>query len=189
MSLKSTFLKKTLAALLTLQLVNLTPLFIPKAHALFWEDEGDENNNPNEVKHRPDHFNMFDWVDDLDRDSKKKTYEEMDNHDRGPGVNGDAQALVLITSGVVGLAGGLLLSYEFSGANDNVTSNMFIGGAIGLGAGLGIGALIMPHDYNVNPIALDNDGMKFRQAWLQDPVRLQVAQAFHPSQVSVQFQF
>jgi hypothetical protein len=184
---KTSFLKKTFLVLLALQLVGMTPLFAPKAQALFWEDEGDENNNPGEVKHRPDHFNMFDWVDDLDRDSKKKTYEEMDNHDKGPGVNGDAQALVLITSGIVGLGAGLFLALEFSGPNDNVTSNMFVGGAIGLGAGLGIGALIMPHDYNVNPIAMDE--MKFRQAWLQDPVKMQVAEAFQPSQVSVRLQF
>lgn len=185
---KRSFLKKIFLILLALQLANLTPVFAPKAHALFWEDEGDDDNNPNEVKRRPDHFNMFDWVDDLDRDSKKKTYEEMDNHDKGPGVNGGAQALVLITSGIVGLGAGLFLSYEFSGPNDNVTSNMFIGGALGLGAGLGIGALIIPHDYNVNPIA-QNDYLKARQAWLQDPIQMQVASAFHPSQVSVRFQF
>jgi hypothetical protein len=112
----------------------------------------------------------------------------MDNHDKGPGVNGDAQALVLVTSGIVGLGAGLFLAYEFSGPNDNVTANMFVGGAIGLGAGLGVGALIMPHDYNVNPIA-QNDFLKARQAWLQDPVRMQVAQAFHPSQVNLTLKF
>lgn len=188
MSNRHSFLKKAILSVLVLQLAGLTPVLAPKAHALYWEDEGDENNNPNEVKRRPDHFNMFDWVDDLDRDSKKKTYEDMDNHDKGPGVNGDAQALVLITSGIVGLGAGLFLAYEFSGPNDNVTANMFVGGAIGLGAGLGVGALIMPHDYNVNPIA-QNDFLKARQAWLQDPVRMQVAQAFHPSQVNLTLKF
>jgi len=188
MIFKSPFLKKTILLALAIQVVGLTPLLAPRAHALYWEDDGDEGNNPNEVKQRPDHFGVFDWVDDLNKDSKKKSYQDMDNHDKGPEVNNGARALVLITSGVVGLGAGLFLSYEFSGPNDNVTSNMFIGGAIGLGAGIAVGALIMPRDYEVDQRA-QNDFLKQRQAWLQDPINLQVRQAFHPSQVSFSLKF
>jgi hypothetical protein len=189
MPLKRSFLKKAFFFGLALQLAGFScPLFIPKAHALYWEDDGDEGNNPNEVKRRPDHFGLFDWVDDLDKDSKKKSYEDMDNHDKGPGVNNGARAEVLIASGIVGLGAGLFLSYEFSGPNDNVTSNMFIGGALGLGAGVAIGALIMPRDYEVDQRA-QSDFLKQRQAWFQDPIKLQIAQAFHPSPVAVSFNF
>ncbi|HJT24018.1 MAG TPA: hypothetical protein VJ873_05545 [bacterium] len=182
-------LKRAFALFLAINLAGFTcPLFIPKAHALYWEDEGDDDNNPSEVKQRPDHFSLFDWVGDLDKDAKKKNYQQMDNHDRGPDVNNGARAQVLIASGIVGLATGLFLANEFSGSNSNVSSNMFIGGAVGLGAGIGIGALIMPGDYNVDQVA-QTDFLKQREAWLQDPVRLQVARAFTPPQVAFSVQF
>ena len=107
MPFKRSFLQKTFLCALALQAVGFCcPLFIPKAHALYWEDDGDEGNNPSEVKRRPNHLGLFDWVDDLNKDSKKKGYQDMDNHDKGPGVNGGARAQVLIASGIVGLAGG-----------------------------------------------------------------------------------
>lgn len=189
MTSKHSFLQRTLVLFLALHLAGFAcPLFIPKAHALYWEDEGDDDNNPNEVKHRPDHFSLFDWMGDLDKDAKKKQYQQMDDHDRGPDVNNGARSVELIASGIVGLAAGLGLAYAFSGPNDNVSSNMFIGGAVGLGVGIGVGALIMPGDYNVDQVT-QTDFLKQREAWLQDPVRLQVARAFTPPQVAVRLQF
>lgn len=181
--------KRILISFLLLYLAGFTfPPLIPKAHALYWEDDTDVGNDPNEVKRRPDHFSLFDWMGDLDKDSKKKTYQQQDNHDRGPEVNSDARAVELITCGIVGMGAGMLLAYEFTGSNGNVSSNMFIGGAVGLGAGLGIGALIMPADYEVDQRA-QADFLKQQQAWLQDPVRLQVARAFDPPQVAFSLQF
>jgi len=189
MSSKLSLARRALLFFLALQLAGFScPLFIPKAHALYWEDEGDDDNNPSEVKHRPDHFSLFDWVGDLGKDAKKKEYQQMDNHDRGPDVNNGARTVELVASGVVGLGLGLFLSYELSGPNDNVSSNMFIGGAVGLGAGIGIGALIMPGDYNVDQVT-QTDFLKQREAFLQDPVRLQVARAFTPTPVAFRFQF
>ena len=189
MTSKLSFLQRTLLFFLVVHLAGFAcPLFIPKAHALYWEDEGDDDNKPSEVKHRPDHFSLFDWVGDLDKDAKKKNYQNLDNHDRGPDVNNDARTIELVASGIVGLGIGLFLGNEFSTSNSNVSSNMFIGGAVGLGAGIGIGALIMPGDYNVDQ-TVQTDFLKQREAWLQDPIRLQVARAFTPPQVAFQMQF
>lgn len=183
------FLQRTLFSLLALSLMGFTcPLFIPKAHALYWEDEGDEGNNPSEVKQRPDHFSLFDWMGDLNNDAKKKEYQQLDNHDRGPDVNNGARAIELVASGIVGLSAGLFLSYEFTPSNSNLSSNMFIGGAVGLGVGIGIGALIMPGDYNVDQVA-QTDFLKQREAWLQDPVRIQIARAMPPPQASFSLRF
>jgi hypothetical protein len=189
MSLKRSFLKKAFFFALVLQLSGFTcSLFIPKAHALYWEDDSDTDNNPDEVKRRPDHFGLFDWADDMAKDSKRRDYQDKDNHDKGPGVNSGAKAQLLIVSGVTGLGLGLFLTYELSGNNGVSASNMFVGGALGLGAGIVIGALIMPGDYEVDQRA-QSDFLKQRQAWLQDPIKLQIAQAFHPSPVAVSFNF
>ena len=189
MPFKPSFFTKALLCFLAFQLAGFTcPLFILKAHALYWEDDGDDNNNPNEVKHRPNHFDLFDWAGDLDKDAKKKGYQSQDNRDIGPSVNNGDRALVIIASGAVGLGLGLFLSYEFSSSNSDVSSTMFVGGAVGLGAGLGIGALIMPGDYNVDQRA-QTDFLKQQQAWMQDPLRLQIARAFHSSPVALRLQF
>jgi hypothetical protein len=189
MKMNPSFLKKALAIFLALQLTSFAcPLFVPKAHALYWEDEGDDGNDPKEIKRRPSHFDMFDWVGDMEKDAKKKGYQDQDNHDKGPPVNNDDRTLELVTCGAVGLGAGLFLGYEFSGSAADQTDNMFIGGAVGLGLGVAVGALIMPHDYNVDQ-QTRTDFLKQRQAWLEDPVQLQVSKAFQPSQVSFQLQF
>ncbi len=189
MPLKRSLIKKAFLFGLALQLVGFTcPLFIPKAHALYWEDDSDDGNNPDEVKSRPSHFGLFDWADDLAKDSKRRDYQDKDNHDKGPGVNSGAKAQLLIASGITGLGLGLFLTYEFSGSNGVSASNMFIGGAVGLGVGIAAGALIMPHDFEVSPTA-QSDFLKQREAWLQDPIKLQIAQAFPPSSLAVSFNF
>jgi hypothetical protein len=183
---KYSFLKRFILFLLVFQLAGLAPFFVPKAHALFWEDDTDSN-DPKEIKTRPSHFLLFDWVDDLNKDSKRNEYKNMDNQDKGPSVNNGARTLVIVASGIVGLGLGLFVSNRMSDST-NVTSNMFIGGAIGLGVGILAGALIMPADYNVDQRAR-MDYLKQRQAWLQDPVRLQVSQAFHPMDLGLTFKF
>ena len=186
MTSKLSFLKTTalFTAFFYLMGMSVFPL-VPKAHALYWEDDTDSN-DPNEVKTRPNHFMLFDWVDDANKDSKKSEYRSMDNRDKGPAVNNGAKSLLVVASGLVGLGLGLFISNRLSDSS-NMTANMFIGGAVGLGAGILAGALIMPGDYEKNPRAqLD---LKFRQAFLDDPVRLQVAKAFHPAPLSASFSF
>lgn len=188
MTLKRSFLKKALLWTLVFQLSGLAvPFFIPRAQALFWEDEAD-GNDPKETKTRPEHFFLFDWIDDLNRDAKTSHYRDMDDHDKGPAVNGGARTLVVVASGIVGLGTGIFLGNRFAGADEDPTGGMFIGGALGLGAGIAIGALIMPGDYEFDRNA-KIEFMKQRQAWLQDPLRLQLAQAFHPSQVDFSLKF
>ena len=183
---KYSFLKRSILFLLVFQLAGLAPFFVPKAHALYWEDDTDSN-DPKEVKTRPSHFLLFDWVDDANKDSKKNEYKNMDNQDKGPSVNNGARSLVIIASGVVGLGLGLFISNRLSDSS-NVTSNMFIGGAIGLGVGILAGALIMPNDYNVDQ-RTQMEYLKQRQALLQDPLQLQISQAFHPSQMAFSLRF
>src|SRR5579859_4546815 len=117
MTFKSSFLKTTAfsAAFLYLSGMFCFPL-IPKAYALYWEDDQDEGNNPNETKARPDHFGLFDWVDDLDKDSKKKHYQDMDNRDRGASVNNGDKAGVVILSGIVGAGIGVFIGNRVDGS-------------------------------------------------------------------------
>ncbi len=65
---------------------------------------------------------------------------------------------------------------------------MFIGGALGLCAGIVAGTLIMPHDYEVDQRA-QTEFLRSNQAWLQDPVRLQLAQSFRPTQTAFTLKF
>lgn len=174
--------------LLAFQLAGLSFLAAPpKAHALFWEDDFD-GNDPAESKKRPKSFFLTDWIEDLNKDAKTKGYQDKDNRDKGPEVNSEARALVIIASGVVGLGAGLLVANRLSGDGGDVGADMFIGGALGLVAGVGIGALIMPKNYDVDPHA-KADFLKYRQAWNEDPIRIHVAQAFHQPQASFLFQF
>ena len=189
MASKLSFLKTTACLTFGIYLLGMVVLpSVPKAHALYWEDAGDPNNNPDQTKRRPDHFSLFDWVGDLDRDSKRKHYADMDNHDKGPSVNNGARTVVIVTSGAVGLGLGLFISNRLSGPNDDVSSNMFIGGALGLGVGIAIGALIMPQDYQVDQQARA-DFLKQRQAWSQDPLRLEIQKAFLPTDMTVTLKF
>jgi len=189
MTSKSSFLKTTFFFTFLLFFCGtFIPAFVPKVHALYFEDDSDENNDPHDTKSRPNHFDLFDWVGDAQNDSKKQHYRDLDNHDNGPGVNGGKRAGVIILSGLVGLGVGTFLGYEFTSGNGDTTSNMFIGGALGLGAGVLVGALIMPGDYNVEQHA-QSDFLKQREAWLQDPIRMDVQKAFHPSQVAFRLQF
>jgi hypothetical protein len=186
--IKKPFLVKAVAIFLILQVSGLmVPLFIPKAHALYWEDETDSN-DPKEVKRRPDHFLLFDWMGNAEKDLKKAEYRDKDNRDKGPGVNSGSKAMVVIASGLVGLGLGLVVANYATTDGGDLNSNLFLGGALGLCAGVAVGALIIPADYEKNPRA-QIDFMKDRQAWMQDPVRLQIAQAFQPSQVSFQVKF
>ena len=188
MILKRSFIPSAalLAAFFYLSGMVVFPL-VPKAFALYWEDE-EEGNDPKEIRTRPSHFSLFDWVGDLDKAAKEKHYREMDDQDKGPEVNNGARTMEIISSGVVGMAIGLVLANRVTTNPDDYTTNYFIGGAIGFGVGIGIGALIMPRDYEVDRMAR-LDYLKYRQAWLQDPVKLQVAKSFRPTPLSLSFKF
>jgi len=188
MTLNSSFLKRSalITSLFYLSGMMIFPL-VPQAHALYWEDDYG-GNDPNEVKNRPDHFSLFDWIGDAEKDAQKNDYRQLDNKDKGPGVNGAAKAQGIILSGIVGLGGGLALGAALTGPNDNLGSNLFIGGSIGLCVGVAVGALIMPRDYELDRRA-QMDFLKQQQAFLQDPARVQVQQAFHPTVASLSFKF
>ncbi len=185
---KLSFLKTTLLFLAVICFSGLTasPL-ITKAHALYWEDDS-ESNDPKEIKTRPDHFSLFDWVDDINKAGKKGHYQEMDNPDGGPGVNGGARTLEVITSGIVGLAAGLFIADRVTTDQAQMTTNLFIGGTVGLGVGIVTGALIMPRDYEVDQHARI-EYLKERQAWLQDPIRLDIQKAFRPTDFAYTIKF
>jgi hypothetical protein len=187
MTFKPSFLKTTAYTVAFLYLSGMFcfPL-VPKAQALYWEDDQDEGNDPNETKARPDHFSLFDWVNDMDKDSKKKHYQQMDNHDKGASVNNADKAGVVILSGVVGAGTGVFVANRVSDSN-NMTSNMFIGGAIGLGVGIAFGVAMMPHDYEMKNA--QSEFLKQQQAWLEDPLKMELRKAAHPADLSVSFKF
>ncbi len=185
---KLSFLKTTFIFLALICFSGLTayPL-IPKAHALFWEDDTDSN-DPKEVIRRPDHFGLFDWVDDIGKTEKEKHYRDMDNPDSGPGVNSGARTLEVVTSGIVGFTAGLFIANRVTTDQTQMTTNLFIGGSIGLGVGIVVGALIMPRDYEVDQ-HVRIEYLKERQAWLQDPVRLDLQKAFRPTDFAFSLSF
>lgn len=55
-------------------------------------------------------------------------------------------------------------------------------------AGVGIGALIMPNNYEVDPYAA-SEFLKDRQARLDDTTQKMLDASFHPTQVALQLQF
>jgi len=188
MTLWNSFLKITVLFTCPFYLSGMVlyPL-IPKANALFWEDDSADN-DPNEIKQRPDHFSLFDWIGDAQKDAQRRDYRKLDIHDKGPGVNGAARAGVIILTGTVGIGVGLLAAYEFSPTNTDLTSAYIVDGALGLCAGVIVGVLIMPADYDVDP-TVRNDYFKQRQAFAEDPIRLQVQKAFHPTVTAFSLKF
>jgi hypothetical protein len=188
MTSKPSFLKTTVFLTCLLYLAGMTiPSLVPKAHALYWEDDSTDN-DPNEIKQRPDHFSLFDWIGDAEKDAKQRDYRKLDVHDKGPGVNGSARAGVIILSGIVGTGVGLLAGYELTSAGTDLTAPLIIDGTLGLCAGVLVGVLIMPKDYDVDPTVY-NQYQKDRQAFLEEPVRMQVQKAFHPTVTAFSLKF
>ncbi|HET9869192.1 MAG TPA: hypothetical protein VFR02_01665, partial [bacterium] len=142
---------------------------------------------------RPNGFFLSDWINGLDKESKEARYKDLENQDHGPSVNNGQKAVVIVASSLVGLGGGLVMAYTLT---DATTQDMFIGGALGLCAGIGIGALMMPNDYEVQqaglgkgmPLAWENN-VTFRQAFAQDPARLRTRAAFQPAYSVVSLKF
>jgi len=188
MTLKASFLKTTVlfTCLAYLSGMLIYPL-VPKANALFWEDDSPDN-DPNEIKTRPNHFSLFDWVGDAETDARKRDYRKIDNHDKGPGVNGSARVGILILSGTIGAGVGILAAYEFGPLNTDLTSQFIIDGALGLCAGVVVGVLIMPKDYDVDPY-VRNEYFKQRQALAEEPIHLQVQKAFQPTVTAFSLKF
>jgi hypothetical protein len=190
------FIRLTLCLSLLFQLSGLlAPGFISKANALWWEDDSPLS-DPKEKINRPSGFFLSDWINGLDKESKKAQYKDLENQDHGPSVNNGQKGIIIIASGLVGLGAGLVTAYALTNDPSQQTRNLFIGGAIGLCAGIGIGALIMPRDYEVqeSQATLSNrwaslQDVRFRQAFAQDPVRMKTQKAFEPtySVVSVKF--
>ena len=139
MIFKSRFFKCVFCLTLLFQLSGMTlPGFVSKANALFWEDDS-ESNDPKERKRRPDHFSLFDWTNDVKRDAKKREYRQLENRDNGPSVNNDARTLEIVSSGVLGLTLGLVVASSVTTNSSDRTANLFIGGALGFGFGIGGG--------------------------------------------------
>jgi hypothetical protein len=184
---KTNLLKRIFLLFLAMQLVGLTPLLTAPAQALYWEDDYD-GNDPKDIKKRPDDFFLFRWIDDLGKDSKKNEYKEKDNRDKGPGVNDDARTILILASGLVGLGLGMIAAERFTSSGGDKGSAMFVGGSLGLVAGVGIGALIMPNNYEVDPYAA-SEFLKDRQARLDDATQKMLAGSFHPTQVALQLKF
>jgi hypothetical protein len=82
---------------------------------------------------------------------------------------------------------GAAIASSTTNNEENRSRNNFIGAALGLCGGLGIGALLMPQDYQVDPQALGE--MKYRLALNADPHRTDVLAAFHgaPARISLTF--
>jgi hypothetical protein len=188
MILKKSFFKTTLLLTFLFCLASMVihPL-IPQAHALFWEDNS-PSNDPNEVKQRPDHFSLFDWVGDAEKNAQKGEYRKLDHPDKGPGVNGGPRTSIIILTGVIGTGAGLFCAYEFTPLNTDMTAPYIIDGALGMCAGVIVGVLIMPKDYDVDPY-VRNDYFKERQAFVEEPIRLQVQKAFHPTVTAFSLNF
>src|ERR1700722_10225158 len=112
-----------LALALMAQLLGLFPGTTPKAQALWWEDDSSLS-DPKEKVNRPSGFFLSDWIDGLDKDSKESQYKDLENQDHGPSVNNGQKAVVIVTSGIVGLGAGLVTAYTLTNAT---TQDMFIG--------------------------------------------------------------
>ncbi len=188
MTFKTSFIKSTalFTGLLYLSGMVIYPL-VPKAHALFWEDDS-PTNDPSEIKRRPDHFSLFDWVGDAQKDAQKRDYRNLDHPDKGTGVNSAPRTGVVILTGIVGASAGVFAAYEFGPLNTDLTASFVIDGALGLCAGVVVGVLIMPKDYDVDP-SVRNDYFKQKQAFAEEPIRLQVQGAFHPTVTAFSLKF
>jgi hypothetical protein len=179
MTPKTDLFKRVFLLFLALQLAGLTPLFTTPAQALYWEDDYD-GNDPKDIKKRPDNFFLFQWIDDLGKDAKKNEYQEKDND--------DARTVLVLASGLVGLGLGMILAERFTTSGGDKGSAMFVGGALGLVAGVGIGALIMPNNYEVDPYAA-SEFLKDRQARLDDATQKRLAESFHQPQIQLFMEF
>jgi len=167
---------KVLCVLLVLTAAHLSlPAFVPQAHALYFEDDVDSNPPEDRVERPKGGFFLFKWIHSLTHSSTRREAAALENRDKGPGVNGGRKAVVLVTSGIVGMAIGLGISSSIKNPGNRARSN-FIGGSLGLCGGFGIGALIMPGDYQVDPQALGE--YHYRVALLDDPAQSKTQAAF-----------
>lgn len=185
---KSRLLKTAAVLAAAIYLAGATvPTLVPTVHALYWEDDY-HGNDPKERLRRPTGFFLFNWIDSVIHKSNQKHYGKLENRDTGSRVNKGRRTTLVVTCGVVGLGTGVILGSAFTDDENNKTSNMFIGGALGLGVGVLMASVLMPRDYQVDPVAL-SESLKYRQAWLQDDSWRTVRAAFHPSASLIQTQF
>ena len=177
---RTSFIKTVAFLAAALYLAGMTvPSFVPKAQALFWEDDY-EGNTPKDRVKRPGGFFLFNWIGKLGRKSRERQYGKIEDRDTGAPVNNGRRTTLVLASGLVGLGAGLGIATIATKDDNALTSNLFIGGALGFGGGILIASALMPRDYQVDPVA-QTDFLKYRQAWLQDDSVRTVRLAFHPS--------
>lgn len=175
---------KACCAGLALWLFFACPLFksVSPAFATYWEDSFEGNDPEEQVRPKEGGFFLFRWIGSLFGDPKKKEIRKLEERDRGSGVNSGRRTLLIVTSGLVGLGAGLLATEAVVGDPDG--ADRFVGGALGFALGVGFGALIMPKDYNVDPIARAQ-GPAFARDWRREVNTL--PPAFLSARVSVSF--
>lgn len=174
----STFSLKTgacLAALLFVAQMTI-PSFVPKAHALYWEDNSEFNAPQDRVERPRGGFFLFNWIGSITHSAKKHRAAELENRDKGPGVNSGKKALLLVTSAVVGIGVGLLITSTTTDNPDHQARNNFLGATFGLCGGLAVGSFIMPSDYQVDSANLPN--ARFRDQFAKDPAMQPIRSAF-----------
>jgi hypothetical protein len=174
-------------AVLLLATQTFVPVFVPPAHALYWEDDSDFN-APQDRKERPTGgFFLFNWFRSIKHSSQRHRAAGLENHDKGPGVNGKKKALLLVTSGIVGTGVGLLISSTTTHNNDYRARNNFVGGALGLCGGFAIGSFIIPGDYQVDSASLPNN--RFHNMFVSDPKLEPIRVAFHSTPIHIKLTF
>ncbi|GEM_PF-1111316 len=162
------------------------PALVPSAHALYWEDDIEFNSPQDRVERPSGKFFLFRWIDSIKGKNKERRAGNLENHDKGPGVNGKKKALLMITCGVVGVGTGLLLSSTLTDDNENRSRNNFLGAALGLCAGLALGSILTPKDYQVDSANLPQ--AEFRRVFAAGP-EPRKAPEFRPMSVQVALKF
>lgn len=143
------------------------PAFVTPAQAMYWEDDTDFNAPQDRVQRPNGGFFLFNWFRKSQQSGQKRRAKELENRDKGPSVNGKKKALLLVTSGLVGMGIGLLISSATTNNEDHRGRNNFMGAVFGFCGGLAVGSFIIPDDYQVDSASLPNN--RFRVAFASDP--------------------
>ena len=163
------------------------PAFVTPARALYWEDDTDFNAPQDRLERPRGGFFLFKWIKSIKKAGIKHRAANLENHDKGPNVNGKKKAMILVTSGIVGLGIGLAISSTTTKNAAHRTRNNFLGAAFGLVGGMIIGSFIIPKDYQVDSSCLPD--AKYRLALASDPALQSVRDAFHDPALQIVLNF